>query len=183
MHSARATAAEDLRFDLPPCFVVTERRLAGQAVERWLAGDGARVGGFDANALVVADPAGLGILLSVGAAVTATFGLAAGMMLDGRGGLAAEVRAACDLIAIDPRPVPFEASLAAAQRACILVRGVALPIRAAPGSAEQVQVIVSWREVLDRGATTRLRRELTTALRRVAPAGPVRDPFAPLRPD
>jgi hypothetical protein len=185
MRGAAAIEWSDLRFDVPPHFVVMERRMAGQALDRWLEGGRGLVPGFDDNGLVIADRAGMACIESAGAAVTATFGLAAGMRLDGRDGLAAEVRAACDLIAIDPRPLPFEASLSAPGRALILLRGIALPIGAGVSPAERgqiparVQIIVNWREVLNRAATTRLRRELGAALRLVRPIQTRTDPFLP----
>jgi hypothetical protein len=104
------------------------------------------------------------------------------MRLDGLHGLAAELRAACDLIVFDPQPVPFEASLAAPGCACILVRGVALPLSDAldaSGIPHQVQVILNWRELLDRAATTRLRHEIGAALRLVRPKSTKIDPFLP----
>lgn len=165
----------DLRFDLPPRFETVERRLASRALDRWRAGGRAFVAGFDDHSLVIADPGGMACIIAAGAGITATFGLAAGMHLDGRTGLAAEVRAACDLIAIDPQPLPFEASLAAEGRACILLRGVALPIGPA---ADPVQIVISWRELLDRAATSRLRREVGSALRSIRPATAHSDPFA-----
>lgn len=185
MRSAAAIEWSDLRFEMPPHFVVMERRLAGQALDRWHAGGRRMVAGFDDNSLVITDPAGLATIESVGAGITAAFRLAVGMRLDGRDGLAAEIRAACDLIAIDPRPLPFEASLAAPARALILMRGIALPIGAGlsapdPGQfPDRVQIIMNWREVLDRAATTRLRRELGAALRLVRPISSKIDPFSP----
>lgn len=176
MRSAMTLDHGDLRFDLPPHFAVVERRLSGQALDRWLAGGRQRVTGFADNSLVIADPFGAARVESVGTAVTATFGLAAGMVLGGKG-LAGEIRAACDLIAIDPQPQPFEASLEAPGRACILVRGIALPI---PGAdPEIVQIVVNWRELLNRSATSRLRRELGAALRVLPPYTRADDPFRP----
>lgn len=181
MRTADALDWRSAGFDLPPHFPVTERRLAGRALAQWSRDRHHLVPGHDEHSIVIAEPDGLACITSVGSAITASFGLAAGMHLDGRDGLAAELRAACDLIAIDLNPVPFEASLAAAGRACILTRGVALPI----GPAMQtVQVILSWRELLDRSATRRLRREIGAALlqapRSAAPSSfAPRDPFSP----
>ncbi len=185
MRGAAAIEWTDLRFEMPPHFVVVERRMAGQALDRWHAGGRCRVAGFDDNSLVIADPAGVARIESAGASVAATFGLAPEMHLGGQGGLAAELRAACDLIAIDPRPLPFEASIGTPARALILMRGIALPIGAGDSAAdpgripERVQVIVNWREMLDRAATTRLRRELGASLRLVRPISTIIDPFLP----
>jgi hypothetical protein len=183
MRSAAAETMIDPRFDLPPHFVVAERRMAGQAIDEWRAGGKSIVPGFDSHSLIIVDPAGVPVIADAGAAISAAFGLAPGMRLDGPGGLFAEVRAACDLIAIDPQPVPFELRLTTA-KALILARGVALPIwlgmiPAEPGrKPDRVQVVVNWREVLDRRATTQLRRELGASLR-VVPAILARnDPFS-----
>lgn len=166
--------SEAVRFDLPVGVSRFERRLPSRAIDAWLAAGGEAADGFEANSLFVRDPAGRPVIAQAGRAVTATFGLTAGMPLDGRG-LAAEARAACDLIALRPEPVPFEATITGPGRACILTRGVALPLGR---DIEMVQVIVSWREVLNRAATARLRRELGDALRsaRFPYAG---DPFRP----
>lgn len=163
-------------FDLPPHFPVTERRLAAQALAEWSNNRCRLVAGHDANTILVAEPDGLAIVTTVGDAIAATFGLLPGAALDGQGGLAAELRAACDLIAIDLKPVPFEANLPAPGRAGILVRGVALPIGP---RMETVQVILSWRELLDRSATRRLRREVGAALRNLPRKMPKIDPFSP----
>lgn len=182
-----AASRIDLRFEPPPTIVIAERRLAGRVLDAWTATGGARVVGFDDHALVIADPGGAARLVGVGGAIAESFGLAAGMTLGGGrchpASLAAELRAACDLIAVEPRPVPFEAKLAAPGRACLLVRGIALPIGdGMPGGekipAEQVQVFISWRMLLDRAATTRLRSALVAARREWRPDTSI-DPFAP----
>ena len=163
-------------FDLPPHFPMTERRLAALALAQWTQDRCRLVPGHDANSIVIAEPDGLPFVISVGDAVAATFALLPGDHLDAQGGLAAELRAACDLIAIDLKPVPFEANLAAPGRAGILTRGVALPIGP---RMESVQVILSWRELLDRSATRRLRREVGAALRHLPRKTPQIDPFSP----
>ncbi len=160
MRTDTAAVADEWPFTVPISFGRSERRLAGRAVDAWMAAGGEGADGFEANSLFIADPAGRPVIVQAGRAVTAAFGLAAGMALEGPG-LAAEARAACDLIALRPEPVPFEATLSGRGRACILVRGVALPLGR---DIETVQIIVSWREVLDRAATARLRRELGAAL-------------------
>jgi hypothetical protein len=184
MRGAAANIQVDPRFELPPQFVVTERRIAGQAIDRWRSGGKALVTGFDSHSLIVVDPAGMATIEYAGDAIAAAFGLGAGMRLDGRGGLAAEVLAACGLIAIDPQPVPFEFSLTTPASALVLGRGVALPIGADAGVADAVQIpdcvqiVINWREMLDRPATTRLRRELGAALRLVPPVLAKTDPFS-----
>lgn len=165
----------DCRFDVPPRFGIVERRMAGQALDAWAACGQAAVSGFDDNSLFIDDRA---VITSAGAAVAATFGLAAGMTLAGRDGLAAEFLSACDRIALHPVPVPFEASLTSRRSAAILTRGVALPLFAGGRHTNVVQIVVSWREVLNRAATTRLRRELGAALRFSAPISAKPDPFS-----
>ena len=160
-------------FELPPRFPVAERRRAGLAVAAWHAGQDGPVPGHDDHCVIVDDPGGDARIVRVGVQVSDTFGLVADLPLHRRDPLGAELCAACDLIAIDPRPLHFEASLIAPGRACILFRGVALPI----GRGASVQIILSWREVLDRAATTRLRRDLTTALRQTMRISSETDPF------
>jgi hypothetical protein len=182
MMSSAAQTPVDPRFELPPQFIVADRRLAGAAHDLWRRSGGLRVADYADHSLIVADPAGAATIVSAGAAIEATFGLSAGMPLDGLTGLAAEVRAACDLIVFDPQPVPFEASLAAPGCACVLVRGVALPLTDgfdASGIPHQVQFVINWRELLDRAATTRLRREIGAALRLARPVSTKSDPFLP----
>ena len=168
----------DCRFELPPRFTVIERRMSGRALDAWAACNHGIVAGFDDNSLVIRDPGERSTVETAGDAVIAIFGLAPGMLLNSRDALASELCAACDLIALRPLPVPFEASLLAPGRACILVRGIALPIAGARGAAERVQIVVSWREVLNRAATTRLKRELSAALRQSLPSMATSDPFS-----
>lgn len=83
------------------------------------------------------------------------------------------------------RPIPFEASLSAAGGSLVLVRGIVLPLISPRHNIDTVQVVLSWREVLNRSATRRLRRELGDALRSLSadtsftagPARLLRDPF------
>ena len=183
MRGAMAMVANPA-FDLPPHFAVVERRMAGQALDRWQARGRGLVTGFEANSLVIADPIGAATIDSVGSAIAAAFGLAAGMVL-GSTGLAAELRAACGLMAIDIAPQPFEATLDIGADGCILLRGIALPICGHAAGAigddipDFVQVVVNWREVLNRSASARLQRELVTALQIVRAVSPKIDPFAP----
>lgn len=168
----------DCRFDVPPHFGIVERRMAGQALDAWAACGHRAVAGFDDNSLLIADCTGRAVITVIGSSVAATFGLAAGMALAGRAGIAAEFLSACDHIALHPVPVPFEASLMAPDSAAILARGVALPLFAAGRHTGAVQIVVSWREVLNRVATSRLRRELGAALRFSAPNSAKTDPFS-----
>ena len=148
-------------FDLPPHFPMVERRRAGLAEGDWRRAGRALVAGFDDHSVIIDDPGGAARLRRVGQAVTETFGLFADMVLARHDPIGAELSAACDLIALRPAPLHFEASLVAPRLACILLRGVALPIE----NDLAVQIVLSWREVLDRAATARLRRDLTMALR------------------
>ena len=168
------------RFEPPPQFAVIDRRMAAAARDLWQQSGGMRVDAFADHALVIADPAGTAMITNAGIAIEAVFGLSVGMRLDGLTGLAAEVRAACDLIVFDPRPVPFEASLAGVGRACVLARGIALPLFDGLDTSkipDKVQVILNWRELLDHSATTRLRREIGDALRLSRPNPAKIDPF------
>jgi hypothetical protein len=183
--SSAADLPVEPRFEPPPQFAVIDRRMAGAARDLWQQSGGMHVDAFADHALVIADPAGAAVIINAGMAIEAVFGLSAGMRLDGLTGLAAEVRAACDLIVFDPRPVPFEASLAGVGRTCILVRGIALPLSDALDESkipQRVQVILNWRELLDRSATTRLRREIGAALRLSRPNHVKIDPFKPNKP-
>ena len=180
--SSAADLPVDPRFEQPPHFLVVDRRMAGVARDLWQRSGGMPVAEFADHALVIADPAGDATIISAGAAIEAMFGLCAGMRLDGLSGLAAGVRAACDLTLFDPKPVPFAASLDAPGLACVLVRGVALPLSDgldAGGVPHQVQLVINWRELLDRAATTRLRREIGAAMRLARPNSAKMDPFLP----
>ncbi len=181
MGSGIALAAVDLRFDPPPHFAMHERRLTRRALERWLDTGRRAVAGVADRSLLIADPGGMARIETVGTSIAATFGLAAGMALDGRDGLAAELRAACDLIAIEGRPLPFEANLVAIGGGIVLVRGIALPLvpgASAAATSDQVQAIISWRHLLSRSAAARLRREVGAALRTLDRTGQHPDPFA-----
>lgn len=153
------------RFDAPPRFAMLERRLAGQALDAWLANGGRAVAGFADHSVMINDSDGGARIENIGAAVAAAFDLAAGQSLNGRAGLAGEMRAAIDLLDLHGAPVPFEASLNEPAGACVLVRGIALPLRAARAGDDRVQIVVNWREVLNRVATARLRREIAAVLR------------------
>lgn len=163
----------DPAFALPPRFAIFERRRVAMAVAAWKAGNGALVPGYGDHSVIVEDPGGAARLQRVGYLVTETFGLVADLVLDRRDPITTELCAACDLIALHPGPLQFEASLMAPGVACILLRGVALPL----AGGTQVQIVLTWREVLNRAATARLRRDLTAALQDLRPNPTGFDPF------
>ena len=164
----------DSAFELPPRFALTERRRAGLALAAWLATGQQLVPGHDDHSVVVDVPGGAAWLRRVGLAVSDTFGLVADLPLERRDPFTAELCAACDLIALNPVPLHFEASLMAPGLACILVRGVALPI----DDGARAQIVLNWREVLNRATTARLQRDLTAALRISRPKSTSFDPFS-----
>lgn len=165
----------DWASDLPPKLALIERRRAGLAEAAWNAAGRGWAPGFDEHSLIIADPGGETRLVRVGLAVTETFGLLAEMALERGVALSTELCAACDLVALESAPVHFEASLTTAQAACILLRGVALPL----ADEQHVQIVLSWREVLNRTATARLRRDFVAALRQSRPVSVDFDPFSP----
>ena len=115
-------------FDLPPQFALVERRRAGIAEGDWRRAGRAMVAGFENHSVIVDDPGGTGRLRRVGLAVTDTFGLFADMTLTRHDAIGAELCAACDLIALRPEPLHFEASLMAPRlhsgaRRCLADRG------------------------------------------------------------
>lgn len=162
-------------FDLPPHFPLFERRRAGMAEQEWRRAGRTLATGFGNHSVTVDDPGGAARLRQVGQAVSETFGLYADMALTRDDAIGAELTAACDLIALRPEPLHFEASLMAPHLACILLRGVALPIE----DDTAVQIVLSWREILNRTATARLRRDLTMALRYSPQISTGFDPFSP----
>jgi hypothetical protein len=176
MRSMRAVTDEhaDWASDLPPQFALIERRRAGLAEAAWNAAGRGWVPGFDSYSLIIADPGGVTRLVRVGLAVTETFGLVADMALERGIALNTELCAACDLVALESEPVHFEANLTTPQTACILLRGVALPL----ADERHVQIVLSWREVLNRTATARLRRDFVAALRQTRPISTSFDPFS-----
>ncbi len=192
-------AAPD-RLDWPPRAGALERRLTRRALAAWQAGDGGPVLGFDAHALVIADPGGRALVESVGSALAAAFGITADAVLNRAPGIRDELSALCELVTLHPVPVPFEAGVPSAGGAELMVRGIALPLLRGDDPAGAVQIICNWRVVLERSAAVRLRRELGSALREVrstqqalrstqrtqdkaggwqAASHPVADPFAP----
>ena len=163
----------DSVFELPPHFPLNERRRAGVARAAWQASGGELVEGHEDYSVIVDDPGGTAWLRRVGSAVTDSFGIVADLALGRHDPVTTELCAACDLVALHPGPLHFEASLPGLP--CILLRGVALPI----DQGACVQLVLSWREVLDRAATARLKRDLTAALRSTRPVSCNFDPFAP----
>lgn len=164
----------DTAFDLPPGFALVERRRAGLAVAAWEAAARGWVPGFDECSLTVVEPGGRAWLERVGLAVTESFGLVADTGLERRDPLTTELCAACDMIAVQAAPLHFEAAFIGAQAASVLLRAVALPL----ADGERVQIVLSWREVLNRTATARLRRDFVAALRKSTPKTAAFDPFS-----
>ena len=153
---------------------IRDRRRAGQAEALWESAGRTWVPDYDDCSILVAQPGGQARLQRVGLSVQASFGLVPESRLERHDPLSVELCAACDLIALQPVPLHFEISLATPEAACILLRGVALPI----AGADQVQIVMSWREVLNRSATARLRRDLVAALRQSGPRSMTFDPFS-----
>jgi hypothetical protein len=183
----RAMDSSDLGLATPwvePGFTVDcgERRMAGRALAAWEARQGRQdepVPGFAEHSMIVGDPAGAALIEAVGRRLAATFLFEAGRPLARGPGLATELSAACELVALHPEPVPFEASVDAPNGAQLMVRGIALPLMRGDDQAGAVQIVCNWREVLSRSAARRLRRELGAALRDVRAAAPQIDPFQP----
>jgi len=162
--------------------------MAGRALAAWQArqlGSGQQsrqdepVPGFAEHSMIVSDPAGAALIEAVGRRLAATFLFEAGRPLARGPGLASELSAACELVALHPEPVPFEVSVDAPDGAQLMVRGIALPLLRGDDQAGAVQIVCNWREVLSRSAARRLRRELGAALRDVRAAAPHIDPFQP----
>ena len=174
-----------LREDQVPRSVVVERRLTNRALAAWQSarddGIAPALAPFFDHSVVVRDPAGRAIIESVGGPVSARFGLVAGLALLRDPGLSEELVAACELVALQPMPIPFEASVSDPMGAQMLVRGLALPLPEAGDPAALVQIVLSWREVLSKSAAKRLRAELASAFAQVQRLPPVADPF-PRRP-
>ena len=168
-----------LREDQVPRSVVVERRLTNRALAAWQSarddGIAPALAPFFDHSVVVRDPAGRAIIESVGGPVSARFGLIAGLALLRDPGLSEE------LMALQPMPIPFEASVNDPMGAQVLVRGLALPLPEAGDPAALVQIVLSWREVLSKSAAKRLRPELASAFADVKRLPPVADPF-PQRP-
>jgi hypothetical protein len=169
-----------------PRSVVVERRLTNRALIAWQnACDGntaAALAPFFDHSLVVRDPGGRGIIESVGGPLAARFGLMAGLPLLRDPGLGEELVAACELVALQPMPISFEANVLDPMGAQILVRALALPLPEADDPAAMVQVVMSWREVLSNSVARRLRAELASAFADVLPRSGGADPFPAQKP-
>jgi len=163
----------DPAVEMPPRLALIERRRAMLAEAAWTAAGRALVPGFDEDSLVVSDPGGAARLVRVGLSASESFGLLTESVLARTDPFATELCAACDLVAIDPVAVHFEASVATASAACVLVRGVALPLAA----GDTVQIVLSWRGVLNRKATARSERDFVAALRQNRSISRLFDPF------
>ncbi len=165
-----------------------EQRMAGRALSAWRNGQRTAITGFDANAMLVADPGGEARIERLAPEIAAAFGLAAGQRLcdigQGTPCLGNELRDACDLVALGGQPIPLEISLALNGRSLVIVRGIALPLAPAadtPPSLDLVQIIINWRELLSRSASGRLKRELGAALQSLPrPRRAMSDPFSNL---
>jgi hypothetical protein len=164
-----------MRLDRLPRSVVVERRLTNRALVAWQrAGTdsiGAALAPFFDHSVVVRDPAGRAMIESVGGPVSARFGLIAGLPLQRDPGLGEELVAACELVALQPMPTPFECSVSDPMGAQLMLRGLALPIPDAGDPAALVQLVLSWREILSRSAARRLREELALAFANITPLG------------
>lgn len=156
-----------LRVDQVPRSVVVERRLTNRALAAWQHAPDAEIATalqpFFDHSLVVRDPAGRAIIECVGGPVSARFGLMAGLPLLRDPGLGEELVAACELVSLQPMPIPFEASVNDPMGAQVMVRGLALPVPEGGDPAGLVQIVMSWREVLSKSAARRLRAELASA--------------------
>jgi hypothetical protein len=175
-----------LREDQVPRSMEVERRLTNRALAAWQGAPdnsiAAALSPFLDHSVVVRDPAGRAIIESVGGPVSARFGLVAGLALLRDPGLSEELEAACELVALQPMPIPFEASVNDPMGAQMLVRGLALPLPEGGDPAALVQIVLSWREVLSKSAARRLRAELASAFAEVKRLPPLADPF-PRRTD
>ncbi|MEN9931643.1 MAG: hypothetical protein RIS17_216 [Pseudomonadota bacterium] len=151
-----------------PRNVAVERRLTSRALAAWQSAEDGSIAAamtpFFDHSIIVRDPAGRAIIDSVGGPVSARFGLVAGLALLRDPGLSEELVAACELVALQPMPIPFEAAVTDPMGTQILVRGLALPLPEGNDPAALVQVVLSWREVLSKSAARRLRAELASAL-------------------
>jgi hypothetical protein len=178
--SAADTPADPSRFDRLPRSVVVERRLTSRALAAWQKAPDDRIAAalapFFDHSVVVRDPAGRALVDRVGGPVSARFGLIAGLPLERDPGLGEELVAACELVALQPMPMPFECSTTDPTGAQLMVRGLALPLAEGDDPAALVQIVLSWRELLSRSAARKLRDELARAFADIRPL-PAPDPF------
>lgn len=168
-------------FEAPPALGArAERRLTRRATQGWLAQGGAirlpprasadlgPAGEFADNSLLLdlAHPWAVQIE-SAGAAIAAQFGLAAGTPLEGApGSFAARLLDACDLVRLTHTAVPLEGAFAGLRSACVLVRGVLMPLAGEDGGLGYAHAVISFKEMLGPEATAALHDELARALGR-----------------
>lgn len=161
--------------------VTFERRLSTRALSAWQHSDKgdaqAALAPFFDNSVLVRDPAGRAIIEQVGAPISARFGLIAGLPLHRDPGLNEELVAACELVALQPMPMHFEAHVNDPLGTQMLVRAIALPLAEAGDPVAMVQIVLSWREILSNSAAQRLRAELAQAFSGLKPLAPRPDPF------
>ena len=166
-------------FEPPPSLGArAERRLARRAAEGWLAQGGAirlpprasadldPAGEFAENSLLLdlAHPWAVRIE-SAGGAIAGQFGLAAGEALGGApGSFAARLLDACDLLRLTHTAVPVEGAFAGLRSACVLVRGVLMPLAGDDGRLGFAHAVISFKEMLGPEATAALHAELAQAL-------------------
>jgi hypothetical protein len=166
-------------FEPPPQLGArAERRLTRRATDGWLAQGGATRlpsrtsaeigpgGEFAENSLLLdlAHPWAVRIE-SAGAAIAQQFGLAAGDALDGApGSFAARLLDACDLVRLTHTAVPVEGAFEGRRSACVLVRGVLMPLAGDDGRLGFVHAVISFKEMLGAQATAALYDELARAL-------------------
>lgn len=80
------------------------------------------------NSIIVRDPAGRAMIECVAGPASACFGLVAGLALLRDPGLSEELMTACELVALQPREIQFEADMNAPIGAQILLRGLTPPL-------------------------------------------------------
>jgi len=153
-------------FEAPPRLAMRpERRLTAR-----VAGGASAAHQFRENALTLAFFGDAVTVVATGDAVAAGFGIAPGQLTRGDDDLSARLLDACAALRAAGTVVGFEAAVATPSAACVLLRGIMLPVH---GGAEAV---LSWKQVLGDDATARLRAELLQALR--TPRAAVADAFA-----
>jgi hypothetical protein len=161
--------------------VALERRLSTRALAAWQHSSDAdalaALAPFFDNSILVRDPAGRAIIEQIGAPVSARFGLIAGLPLHRDPGLNEELVAACELVALQPMPIQFEANVHDPLGTQMLVRGIALPLAEHGDPVALVQIVLSWRELLANSAAARLRAELAQAFAGLDASAPRPDPF------
>ena len=167
------------RFEPPPQLGGrAERRLARRAADGWLARGGALR--LPPRASADLDPAGEfadnSLLLDlshpwlvrieiVGGAIAQQFGLAAGEALQGAPGtLADRLLDACDLLRLTHTTVPVEGAFGGLRSACVLVRGVLMPLAAEDDRLGFAHAVISFKEMLGPEPTAALHAELAQAL-------------------